>query len=132
MNVRECVENVIWEIVYFIVTVIYLFKLNVLNKELLLQDFDGSFELLAYKNNMPLKFFAIATVLFFIGCILVYWKIRYVRMESDSLEEMLISGLAIIVVVMLLVLIVIFINNPILRAVFISTFVVFGIGYCNS
>lgn len=122
----------IGEIVYFIVTVIYLFKLNALNKELLLQDFDGSFELLVYKNNMPLKFFAIAAVLFLIGGILVYCKIRYVRMESDSLEEMLVSWLAIIVVVMLLVSIVIFINNPILRAVFISAFVVFGIGYSNS
>lgn len=127
MRVRDYVEEMLWEIIYLIVTVVYLIKLNALNQELLLCNFTDAFKLLQYKEYAPLKYFGIATCLFFGGCFLIWREIHHIRLELDSFEEIIISCLGIFVIAILLLLLIVFINNPILRAVFVAGLVILGL-----
>lgn len=106
------------EIIFVIVMIAYLVQLNALNRELIFYGFDSSFELLSYNDYIPLKFFGIAIILFVIGCILVHHDFCCLREKCDSFEEMIAMFLAIGVTIILLILLIIFIDNPILRAVF--------------
>lgn len=131
MRVRDYIAEVVWEIIYLVVTVVYLFRLGALNRELLSCDFGGAFELLQYRDCAPLKFFWGAVILFLIGCFLVNRGIRRTRTKIETFEEMVVSCLAILLMVVLLVLIIVFINNPILRAVFVTGLVILGLTSVN-
>lgn len=113
--------------IIFDCNVIYLIKLNALNKELLSYNFSSAFTLLIYKNYEPLKFFGIASGLFLIGCILFNRGIHRIRWELESFEELVVSCLTTLAIIILLILLIVFIDNPILRAVFVSCLVIFGV-----
>lgn len=129
MSVKDYIINELWEIIYLIVMVLYLFNLNALNKELSWCDFSSPFELLQYRGYAPLTYFGVAAVLFMIGCLLVYRGVRRIRYEMDLFGEIAVSCLGILAVIILLVLLIIFINNPILRAVFVAVLVIMGVSY---
>lgn len=118
MRVTDYIIGLIKEIIYLVVTVIYLIRLDNLNRELLSQNFAGAWELLAYKQYAALKFFCWAAILFFIGCVLLHSRICHMRRYEEAFGQILSSILAIAVISILLVLIFLFIDNPILRAVF--------------
>lgn len=126
MRAKDYIVEVLREIVYVAVMSIYLLQLNFLNKELLSKDFKWAFNLLQYKNYAPLKFFAGAVILFFVGCVLVYLRVGHIREKALSFEEIIVSVLAIILTIMLLILLIALINNPILRTVFITALAVVG------
>lgn len=126
MRVKDCIINLLGEIIFSIVMIIFLVELNTLNKELLSRNFDNSFALLQYNNWIALKFFGVALLLFFIGCLLLVRRFRH-RRECDSFEKMIMMFSAIIVIFILLILLIIFIDNPILRAVLTFVLVVLGI-----
>lgn len=132
MRIRDYIANVLWEIIYLGVMAVYLVKLNMLNQELVSRDFGGAFELLQYKNYAPLTYFGIAAVLFLVGCLLIWREIRHITWEMDTFQEIIVSCLAIIVTFVLLILLIIFIDNPILRSIFVAGLVVLGIVNVNT
>ena len=67
MRVTDYIIGLIKEIIYLVVTVIYLIRLDNLNRELLSQNFAGAWELLAYKQYAALKFFC---------CHIVFYRLR--------------------------------------------------------
>ena len=118
MRCKNYIMELLGEIIYSGITVIYLIRLSVLNKELISKNFSTAWELLMYRQFTPVKFFIVATVLFFIGCYLLYKRLRYLRRYAELFEELIASILTIVVLIILLVSIIILINNPILKAVF--------------
>lgn len=118
MRIKEYIVKIWKEIIFTIVMVIYLVELNALNKELNSCNFDNPFALLQYKDFVALRFFIAALVLFLIGCLLVWHGIRYLLRKCDSFEEMITMLLVVMVIIGLLILLIVFIDNPILRAVF--------------
>ena len=127
MKLRDYCMNVFGELLYCIFTVVYLIKLNLLNKELFLRKFESSFELLRYKDFVPLKFFVVAVILFGVGCVFLHRRIRCIFTQSWEFDEMVISVMAILLVSILLITLIVFINNPILRAVCVSVLLVVGV-----
>lgn len=115
-----------FKIIYFFSVIVYLVKLNKLNKELLARKFDSSFSLLAYKDYVPLGYFFIALVLFCIGCYLIYWEAKKLKIGVESFSEIVIAFVTIIVIIILLGMIIVDINNPIMRAVLISLIAIVG------
>lgn len=129
MRVRDYIINELWEIIYLIIMVLYLFNLNALNKELSWYDFSSPFELLQYRDYAPLIYFGFAVVLFIIGCLLVFRGVHRIQWEMELFGEIVVSCLGILIVIILLVLLIIFIDNPILRAVFVAGLVILGVSY---
>lgn len=117
MRMKECIVKVWKEILFAFAMIVYLVQLSDLNKELNFMDFDSSFELLQYRDFIAVKFFIVALVLFFIGCVLVWQGMRCLLRKCDSFEEMITMILVIAGIVGLLILLIIFINNPILKAI---------------
>lgn len=112
------------EEIYSIITMLYLTQLNTLNKELLLENFESPMQLLVYDGWRPIKFFAMALVLFGAGLVVLWQRGNQIRYGELTYCEILKSIFALILVMTFLVLIIIFIDNPILKAVMI----VCGIG----
>lgn len=127
MKIGDCIKNLLWEIIYSVTMTVYLIRLNALNKELLSGNFINVFELLQYKDYAPLTFFGVALFLFLIGCFLIWLRIRRYRWGMDTFEDLVMSFLAIVTIFILLILLIVFINNPILRAVFAAGLVVLGV-----
>lgn len=117
MTVGDYIKGELLEIIYSVVMIIYLFKLNTLNKELLSNNFDGAYDLLQYKDFVPIKFFGVAFGLFLVGCFLLYRGFHRVLKKRLSFEEIIISALAVIIIFILLIVLIVFIDNPILKAV---------------
>lgn len=126
MRIRDCIVKAWKEIIFTIVMIIYLVELNALNKELNACNFDSPFALLQYKDFAALRFFIAALFLFLIGCLLVWHGIRYLLRKCDSFEEMITMLLVVMVIIGLLISLIVFIDNPILRAVFSVGLVIAG------
>ena len=105
------------ELIYIVVVIIYLCKLNILNHRLLEENFSSYFALLMYENNIAVYYFAVAMFLFILGGDLGYRRIKKILDDLDDGEDILISILFTICILVLLVLIICFINNPILKAI---------------
>lgn len=127
MDLKYFVKKLWHKVIYLVVNIVYLICLNNLNRELTAQNFNSSFELLEYGNYVAIKYFFIALILFLCGCILIYQEIRNLKTELEEFTEMLIAFFTIIVAIFLLFLIFLFINNPILRAILCSAFIVVGV-----
>lgn len=118
------------EIVYLIVTVIYLIFLNRLNHILLSKfDNDDYFNILFYNNYETIIYFVIAIVLFFIGTMLIIYRWKEIRDMELEFEDIILNFIIMFILCVLMILIVIFINNPILRAVLVVGFVLYA--YCS-
>lgn len=117
MDLKYYAEKLWYKVLYLVVVIVYLFCLNKLNHELLIQKFETPFKLLAYNNCDPMKYFFVGFILFATGCYLVCKEVKKLVRGLDEFEEIIIAIATIIVVVVLIVLIIIFIDNPILRAV---------------
>lgn len=132
MGAKDYFLKYLKNIVYSIVTIIYLISLHVFNKELLNINFSNSFELLQYRSYLPLKYFGIAVLLFLIGGILFVRLFFTFRDDIESFKEAIILIIFEIVTLVLLISILILINNPILRAVLGVLFVAtIGISSAN-
>lgn len=107
MDVKGCIKFAYKEIVYFVVLIVYLIKLNLLNKELLDEYIhEDSLELLKYREYLPLKYFAVAVFLTIVAIILIMRKIRLLRRESSEFAEVVFSILLIILLFISIVLII--------------------------
>lgn len=119
MNIKEILEYLAIELIYTVVCGIYMLLLNALNKELIYLGLDKNpFELLAYRDYLPLCYFVIAVLLITIGCWRIYERIRGIAKSSLILEEILFSIVAIIVVTGWMIGVIVLINNPIFTAIF--------------
>jgi hypothetical protein len=117
MRVIDYIEYLIWEIIYSIVTIVYLVKLNMLNQKLLSINFDNEIALLKYADSTPVRYFILALILLVLGVVVAGRRWTYARDNALSIEKVVATILAILVIVILLIQIIVFINNPILRAV---------------
>ena len=105
-----------YNLLYVVVTSVYLIRLVRLNEELLAEEFATAFELLLYKDAAAIKFFGMALLLFLLGIIFISVAVRLWR-KAESFEEMVSVILTVAVIIMLLLLIIVFIDNPIFRAI---------------
>lgn len=127
MDLEYYVGKLWYKIVYLILVIVYLVNLHKLNQELLTQNFDSAFALLAYKDYVALKFFGMALGLFAVGCYLIYREVRELKSGLEDFREIIIAFCTIIVVIVLLILIIVFIDNPILQAVLTAVLAVVGV-----
>lgn len=125
MDIKYYAKKNWYKIIYLFVVIIYLFCLQKLNKELLEQHFDA-FDLLAYKDYVAVKYFAVALGLFIIGVILIYMEVRCLKEGLEDFGEILVAIITIMVIIVLLVLIIKFINNPILKAILSVVLIIGG------
>ncbi len=123
MNTKDVVIYFLPEEIYFVLTTIYLFFLNHLNKELKATSFENSFMLLHYQDNMPIKYFIIALFLFVAGGLILLNRFNRIRNYECRFWEMILAIIGMTLVIIFLILIFHFINNPILRAIMTTVFV---------
>jgi Integral membrane protein (PIN domain superfamily) len=136
MSFKDCFKFLWKEILYSIVTTVYLIYLNLLNNELLplkfgnpgaelsaeeagWLDFPYHLDLLSYNDWSPAIYFGVAFILFSIGCILLWLNGKTLRARFNSLSfvDCLLLVIAILVIIVFLFLIIVFINNPIFKAI---------------
>lgn len=129
MDIKDYVKQSWYKIVYALIVVIYLICLNGLNERLLERDFASSFELLAYDNGIAMKYFIYAMILFIVGCVLLYREVKSMIKVIEDFEGIEMSLITIIILIALLIMIIVLINNPILRAIMCSIFLILGAGY---
>lgn len=121
---RGC-EYLCGEIVYLIVSCIYLIFLNDLNHTLLrLFDEKEYFKILAYNNYLPVMFFLFALVFFATGVFIISYRIKQIKRFSLELLGLIYCILSILIVLMVMISIFIFINNPIMRAIMACIFLI--------
>ncbi len=118
MIIQELLKKLKWEIVYILVSGIFLFFLWKLNHTLIkLQNTINAFELLSYKNGLPLKFFAFTLILITIGVFLIVFDINKIRYNRLEFNEILILISSIFLKTIIILILIISINNPILKAI---------------
>ncbi|MDG3142995.1 hypothetical protein MKL29_09270 [Streptococcus suis] len=128
-KIRLIHSQVIIGIIYFIITVIYLFKLNQLN-HILNSNFssDQYIEIVTFDSNKPLYYAIVALILSLIAIGLIVALLKKITQGIDEYTLVTILGMAFILL-LLLILIIVLINNPILRAVIIVCGMAGAIGY---
>lgn len=114
------VRELALEAVYVAISTVFLVKLHKLNKILLSLNLTGNpFELLAYEEFKPLKYFIATLLLGFIGILLILRKYRHIRYDILDFEEAMLSIIAILLIVSTIILLWVYIDNPIARAALI-------------
>ncbi len=121
-------EKLWYKILYLAGTIIYLIQLNKLNKELLWFNSEDYFKMVAYDDYAALKFFVGALIFLFLGGVILYIEFKNWKEGYDSVKEMAIAVVTILVVIILLITIIQFITIPILKAIFICALTV--VGFC--
>lgn len=119
MNIKDYIRFLLPEEIYAVITVMYLISLDKLNKQLLSMKFENPLKLLLYDGSKPIWHFAIALTLFVTGGIVIYCRVKKIYRESLCFGKMIASLASVMVVIAFLILLYIFINNPILRAIFV-------------
>ena len=127
MDYRYYLERLWYKIIYGVLSVVYLVRLNMLNKRLLMYNFDSPVALLSYSDGVAIKFFAYAVILFGIGAFLEYAEYKWMKYDADDVRDVIVSVCTMIVLGILLILIIVFIDNPILRAVLMMVAVIVGV-----
>lgn len=128
MDWKFYLEKLWYKILYLAGTIIYLMKLNKLNKELLLFNSGDYFKMVAYDDYAALKFFVGALIFLFLGGVILYIEFKSGKEGYDSVKEMVIAAASILVVIILLIAIIQFITIPILKAIFICAMTIVGFG----
>lgn len=125
------INSVISNILYFIITVIYLVNLSNLNTTLeYLQSLGkNSFELIRYDNYSPLYYFGYALVLILIGIglILNIFFSKY-RIYSE-IDDIIYYCVVVLLIVLLIILIIYLITIPILKIILTVVLATVGGGY---
>ncbi|WP_461868085.1 hypothetical protein [Faecalimonas sp.] len=116
------------ELIYLIGTVVFLVFLNKLNHELIALKLNV-FEILKYKDYLPIIYFAIACFLIVIGICLCFRRIRLIKKTKYEFDELMISILGVILVIICIPLIIHYIYIPILRAIIVVLGLTVGIAY---
>lgn len=124
MNIKEYLKYLFKEIIYSVVAIYYLVRLDILNKQLEQEDFLSPFELLRYENYKPIFYFFIAGALFLLDMLMIGHRIHKIRESYMGFEEIILNIVAILILANFLILILAFIDNPILRAIILAS----GIG----
>lgn len=106
----------IWETIYVIGTIVYLFLLNGLNDELKNVS-HNAFEIAMYHNGEPVLFVVIAFVLLILGIALSWWTIGEMIFQEFDFPFVLLAIGSTLINLLLFILIICFINDPILRCV---------------
>lgn len=127
MRVVDYLEFLWLELIYFFGTVIYLFKLDKLNRILNDLKVDNSILLLGYDNGKPIIYFLAFLALFGLGINRIWMKIKYFRYECTERGEVIAIIVTVLVIFTLMILLIIFIDVPILQAIFVAILV--GLGY---
>lgn len=117
-----------YKILYLVGTIIYLISLNRLNEELLSLNGKDYFELAAYDNYAAVKYFFGALFLLFFGGVILYIEFKKLKEGYDSVKELVIIAVSILMVLLLLGLIIKFIAIPILKIIFFCVMAVVGVG----
>lgn len=131
-NIKYICVRLWKEIVYLIVTIIYLFFLNNFNHILLSQfDSDDYFNILFYNGYQTIIYFVLAIILVLFGIGIIIYRYRNIKYNSLEAEDILLEMISIVIIIILICFIFVFIDNPILRAV-ISGFIVLGGLICSS
>ena len=120
------------EIALIVSSIIFLFLLNNLNKELLTKfQVDDYINILMYDNKKPLYYFIIAVILGILATIDIVYRYRQVRYFEKNIEEIFLNLFAIFVMVVLIILLIYFINNPILRAIISLSMALIAFAYSS-
>lgn len=121
MSIIDFVKFLWKEMAYIILTSVYLVNLNDLNQKLNSLDSLNLVELLMYENSSALKYFALALLLFIVGLFIIICKAKFIYPNEFVFEKSIASIIAIIITFIFLILIFFFINEPILRTIFLVT-----------
>ena len=127
--------KIIKEIVYSFFSIIFMFFLNSLNKELIDNGLDlRTYDLLIYKNFLPVKYFIFTLILIILGVIFILYNINYIKNYELELDEILYLVVGCIIDVIIILILIHLINHPIFKAISIavSTFLAIGYGFLES
>lgn len=126
-------SKVVFEAIYSIVTVIFLFRLRALNAELKEGvDVTNPFEIVMYNDASPLWFSLGALILVGLAVGLIIWTFNTASREHFFLPFFILFIIVLVLNIAAIILIWNFINNPILRAVIIVIITGFGALYAMS
>lgn len=93
--------------IYFVLANIYLFKLLLLNKQLVSQNFPFLLELVRYKNSLPLKYLGWAAIFIITGLLICgfcgYKIVKSVRSESELISYAIVFVITFIIVGLILI-----------------------------
>lgn len=127
--------KIIKEIVYSFFSIIFMFFLNSLNKELIDNGLDlRTYDLLIYKNFLPVKYFIFTLILIILGVIFILYNINYIKNYELELNEILYLVVGCIIDVIIILILIHLTNHPIFKEIFIavSTFLAIGYGFLES
>lgn len=127
--VIDNIEYSIGILIYTIVSCIFLIILNLLNNKLLSTFDKNDIRLLAYNNYQPLKYFIFALLLVLIGIIVITKLVKSIKYSIEITDNILYYFILIIIIFIIIILIIVFLNNPILRVIFIALSLFFLVSY---
>ncbi|MBS6799144.1 MAG: hypothetical protein KH297_04600 [Firmicutes bacterium] len=119
--IKEIARDSILEIIYLVISVVYMLFLNSFNKELLnLGIADKALEVLAYDNGKAIWFFVVAIILVILGGRGIVKHIKIIATDELEIVEFIAALLIILVLATLIWGIIALIKIPILKAVAIA------------
>ncbi|WP_288868486.1 hypothetical protein [uncultured Parvimonas sp.] len=127
--------KIIKEIVYSFFSIIFMFFLNSLNKELIDNGLDlRTYDLLIYKNFLPVKYFIFTLILIILGVIFILYNINYIKNYELELDEILYLVVGCIIDVIIILILIHLTNHPIFKeiSIAVSTFLAIGYGFLES
>lgn len=127
--------KIIKEIVYSFFSIIFMFFLNSLNKELIDKGLDlRTYDLLIYKNFLPVKYFIFTLILIILGVIFILYNINYIKNYELELDEILYLVVGCIIDVIIILILIHLTNHPIFKeiSIAVSTFLAIGYGFLES
>ena len=121
-----------YKIIYVLFVIIYIIRLDKLNKQLLQRDIDSSFSLLKYNDYEPVSFFVIAMFLMLLAIIFIIRDFNSIRHEENDKRDIIIIICSIIAMFAIILLIIKWISVPILKAILISLCLICGFIYAET
>ena len=113
------------ELFYSFFSIVFLYKLDNLNSELLGKN---DLSILTYNNYQSLYFFIGAFILIIFGFYIFIHRFKYILdMEINSFGELVFFIIIEILIIFIIVLIIKFISIPILKTIFKAIIVILGI-----
>ncbi|WP_308578257.1 hypothetical protein, partial [uncultured Parvimonas sp.] len=112
-----------------------MFFLNSLNKELIDNGLDlRTYDLLIYKNFLPVKYFIFTLILIILGVIFILYNINYIKNYELELDEILYLVVGCIIDVIIILILIHLTNHPIFKeiSIAVSTFLAIGYGFLES